>query len=396
MRSRSRPHRTRAIAAILALSSVGIGLSAAPAAAYPDRPGAVGIDGACEGQLLKLHNGARTQAGLPKLNEDPAFDQVTRTWAERLASDQSLRHNPSYSQQIGPLVSWYTMGENVGYGGNAAELHNAYMNSPGHRANILSTRFQRVAIGCYRDTRGRIWTAVNFVGSLQTIPARVPAPFHSAADAVTRLHYWTLGVTPNNAVLDADTGTFLRGQTNVPGYALALVNKPAHVDSVPSVTRLYYAVFLRDPDVGGLKYWISLKQAGYGLDHIATMFAESAEFRSTYGSLSNSAFVELVYRNVLRRQSDPGGVAYWTNFINNGMTRGRMLIGFSESNEFRELTFDEVTTSWAFIQMLNRLPTAPERTLWATMFDNGGTANALVDSLVRSPAFTLRAQAHTY
>jgi uncharacterized protein YkwD len=377
--------------------SLAVGLAATPASAYPDRVGAVSLDGACEGQLLKLHNDARVAAQLPKLREDPAFDQVTRAYAERLATTRVLAHNPSFSQQIGPLLpSWYTMGENVGYGRDAAEQHTAYMNSAGHRANILSTRYQRIAIGCYRDVNGRAWTAVNFVGSLSAIPERVPAPFHSAGDAVARLRWWTLGASPSNAVVEADAGRLLRGETTLPAYAVSLTNTSTHNETVRPVTRLYYAVFRREPDAGGLNYWVRLNQAGHRLENIATMFAESPEFRTAYGSLSNAAFVQLVYRNVLERAPDAGGLAYWTDLVNRGMSRGRLLMGFSESVEYTDKTFADVTVSWAYIQMLGRVPTSSERLLWTTALNNGGSVNTLIDSLVRSQPFVARATAHTY
>jgi len=387
----------RALILTVTLCGLAAGLTATPASAYPDRVGAVSLDGACEGQLLKLHNDARVAANLPRLREDPAFDQVTRAYAERLASTRTLVHNPDFAKQIGPLLpSWYTMGENVGYGRDAAELHNAYMNSAGHKANILSTRYQRIAIGCYRDVNGRAWTAVNFVGSLNGISERVPAPFHSAGDAVARLRWWTLGASPSNAAVEADAGRLLRGETTLPAYAVSLTNTTTHNETVRPVTRLYYAVFLREPDAGGLDYWIRLNQAGHRLEDIATMFAESAEFRTAYGSLSNSAFVQLVYRNVLERAPDAGGLAYWTDLVNRGMSRGRMLMGFSESAEFRTKTHADVTVSWAFIQLLGRVPTSTERLTWTTALDGGGSVDTLIDNLARSRPFAARAAAHTY
>ena len=55
---------------------------------------------------------------------------------------------------------------------------------------------------------------------------------------------------------------------------------------------------------------------------------------ATYGALSNRAFVELVYNNVLGRQGDGGGVAHWEGQLNGGRDRGSVMVGFSESAEF--------------------------------------------------------------
>jgi hypothetical protein len=388
----------RALGLSLTLATLGLGLTATPASAYPDRAGAIGVDGACEGELLRLHNAARADAGLPRLVEDPSFDQVTRAWAKRSAETQTLSHNPNFSGQIGPMVpSWYTMGENVGYGGGAASQHTAYMNSAGHRANILSSRYQRVAVGCYRDGNGLAWTAVNFVGAYDGAFERGAAPFHSAGDAVSRLRWWTLGTSPSDAVADFDANQFLTGRADVPGYAIALTDTAEHDRTVPPVTRLYFAVFLREPDAGGLTYWIRLHQGGLGLADIATHFANSAEFQARYGTLGNRAFVDLVYRNVLHRSPDTGGLTYWTGLVNSGMTRGRMLIGFSESPEFRSATRAGVTVSWAYVQLLGRPPTDGERWDWTVRLNAGATDASLVDDLTRSQGFRYRAAAsHGY
>ncbi|MCU1455706.1 MAG: hypothetical protein JWN46_3852 [Acidimicrobiales bacterium] len=79
------------------------------------------------------------------------------------------------------------------------------------------------------------------------------------------------------------------------------------------LVRLYWAFFLRVPDLGGMDYWLGRLSAGTSLPGIASELAKSPEFQSTYGSLSNKAFVKLVYKNVLARDADPAGLAFWTS-----------------------------------------------------------------------------------
>lgn len=100
------------------------------------------------------------------------------------------------------------------------------------------------------------------------------------------------------------------------------------------VYRLYQAAFDRVPDQGGLGYWIDQMDGGMGLSQVATGFINSAEFKTLYGNNpSNSAFVTLLYDNVLHRAPDAGGYAYWMNKLTHGVTREQALIGFSESTE---------------------------------------------------------------
>lgn len=105
-----------------------------------------------------------------------------------------------------------------------------------------------------------------------------------------------------------------------------------------SVLRLYWAYFLRDPDASGLNYWATILAGGRPLAAISEQFAKSSEFQRRYGSLTNAQFVDLIYDNLFDRNPDPAGAAYWTGALNKGRTRGAVMIGFSESAEFRRIT----------------------------------------------------------
>lgn len=104
-----------------------------------------------------------------------------------------------------------------------------------------------------------------------------------------------------------------------------------------SIIRLYSAYFLRAPDAGGLAYWTDIiRTRRADLGHIATLFADSTEFRNRYSNLDNRGFVYLVYNNVLARQPDAEGLDYWAYLLALGHPRGAVMIGFSESPEYME------------------------------------------------------------
>lgn len=140
------------------------------------------------------------------------------------------------------------------------------------------------------------------------------------------LAYWTG---------ELDAGHFTRGQVMVgfsesPEFVLGL----GHLDPDP-VKRLYRAFFLRDADSEGLSYWYGQQITGLTLEQIAEAFATDAEFLSRYGQLSNRDFVALVYDNVLKRQAESDGLAFWTGQLDSGqLSRGEMMVGFSEGPEF--------------------------------------------------------------
>ncbi len=105
------------------------------------------------------------------------------------------------------------------------------------------------------------------------------------------------------------------------------------------IERLFSAYFLRSPDPDGRAYWLRQRAGGRTLRSISDFFVVSDEFEARYGDLSDEAFVRLVYQNVLGRQPDSAGLAYWTNQLTGGQqSRGEVMIGFSESSEYLGVT----------------------------------------------------------
>jgi uncharacterized protein YkwD len=66
----------------------------------------------------------------------------------------------------GAPSTWLKLGENVGYGGTIAAIHEAYLNSPGHRANIMDPTFTEIgAAAVWGDCEGqhRVFTVQEFM-----------------------------------------------------------------------------------------------------------------------------------------------------------------------------------------------------------------------------------------
>jgi hypothetical protein len=99
--------------------------------------------------------------------------------------------------------------------------------------------------------------------------------------------------------------------------------------------RIYKAAFNRQPDNGGLKYWVGRMDAGTNVTDVAAGFIASAEFTALYGSSpSDGDYISLLYANVLGRAPDAGGYDYWVGELRAGSrTRQQVLAGFSESDE---------------------------------------------------------------
>jgi len=99
------------------------------------------------------------------------------------------------------------------------------------------------------------------------------------------------------------------------------------------VTRLYKLVLGRTPDAGGLTYWADLleskKKTGV---EVAYGFFFSDEYINK--KVSDSTFAETLYRTLLDRNSDASGKAYWLNYLSTGVTRHYVFAGFANSTEF--------------------------------------------------------------
>jgi Ca2+-binding RTX toxin-like protein len=85
------------------------------------------------------------------------------------------------------------------------------------------------------------------------------------------------------------------------------------------LVELYIATFNRAPDSEGLFFWGNALADGMSLDEIATLFFDQDETRALYPDLSDPAgFVANVYANVLGRDVDPEGEAFWTHVLQSG------------------------------------------------------------------------------
>ncbi len=107
-----------------------------------------------------------------------------------------------------------------------------------------------------------------------------------------------------------------------------------------TIARLYAAYFGRLAEPGGFAYWESeLAADPAALIAASNFFSESTEFQTLYGSITNDAFVELIYRNVMGRTPEPAGFDFWVlQLEQESFTRGEVMLFFSQSVEFQQLT----------------------------------------------------------
>ena len=147
--------------------------------------------------IANLVNQARANAGLPGLIHNPAMDSVAVNWANQMSASNHMGHNPNYSSQI--PSGWTRVGENVAMGQpTPSAMHAAWMNSPGHRANILGD-FTDIGIA-FVTVNGTTWGVEDFgkyAGHTRSpAPAPAPAPIASAPASVAKSSTTAAGQVP--------------------------------------------------------------------------------------------------------------------------------------------------------------------------------------------------------
>jgi hypothetical protein len=115
-------------------------------------------DASAEQDLLSLVNQERSSRGLNTLSRSDRLTSIARNHSEEMASSGDLHHNDNLPSEVG---SYSELGENVGAGFDAEGVHDAFMDSSGHRANILGPTTQ-IGIGAMRDENGYLWVTEVF------------------------------------------------------------------------------------------------------------------------------------------------------------------------------------------------------------------------------------------
>ncbi|AYV66751.1 sporulation protein [Niallia circulans] len=122
---------------------------------------------AFEKQVVDLTNKERAKNGLPALTLDNELSKVAKAKSQDMSANNYFDHtSPTYGSPFDMMkqfgVTYKAAGENIAKGQRTPEeVVNAWMNSEGHRANILSNKFTHIGVGYVEN--GNYWTQ-QFIG----------------------------------------------------------------------------------------------------------------------------------------------------------------------------------------------------------------------------------------
>lgn len=121
---------------------------------------------AYEQQVVTLVNQERAKVSLPALKVDAKLSEVAGIKSQDMKNLNTMSHDGTYGSPFDMMkhfgVTYKSAGENIAQGQTTPEaVMKAWMNSPGHKANILSKNFTHIGVG--HVASGNYWTQ-QFIG----------------------------------------------------------------------------------------------------------------------------------------------------------------------------------------------------------------------------------------
>jgi len=139
-------------------------------------------------------NAERHAVGRPSLTLKSDLTTIARNHSKKMAADGTIYHNNNLGNDISG--NWYAAGENVGMGPDCKSVHDAFMASPGHKANILDTDYNQVGVGVAFDSDGTVYITEDFAGRKSTTTTTVK---RTATTTTTTTHRSTTTTTHHAA-----------------------------------------------------------------------------------------------------------------------------------------------------------------------------------------------------
>ncbi|WP_125151926.1 CAP domain-containing protein [Clostridium rectalis] len=124
---------------------------------------------ALEQEVIKLVNEERAKISLPALKANVELSKVARIKSQDMIDKNYFSHtSPTYGSPFDMMkkfgIKYTTAGENIASGySTAKEVVDGWMNSPGHRANILNKSFTEIGVGLGKNSNGTCYWTQMFI-----------------------------------------------------------------------------------------------------------------------------------------------------------------------------------------------------------------------------------------
>jgi len=120
-------------------------------------------------RILQLANAERAKVGAPPLKSNAELNKLATMKSQDMVENNYFSHqSPTYGSPFDMMktygVSYMYAGENLAINSDADKAHNAWMNSEGHRKNLLNPDFTEIGIGLYPKGNGSYAYTQMFIG----------------------------------------------------------------------------------------------------------------------------------------------------------------------------------------------------------------------------------------
>lgn len=357
-----RSTRNAALAAVVVILSVlaSLLIGSAPA-------GAATSLADLERQVVVLHNQTRAAHGLPPLTVLPLFTTESREWSQIMASTGQLAHQTSssgYGSYVDTTCSasgltWTWCSENVAVGQpTAADVHAAWMASPGHRAAILRPEATVVGVGAWRDPSGQVWWTARYMAAPAVSPAS--AVTADSTQDLTRYVDATYQVFTGRSATSGERSYWVSAlQNGHPRSAFIATLSTSNAWLGAEIDEIYQLALGRLPDATGRDYWTRAVRAGTRITDLGVFVFASDEL---FASLGGDAvrFVDTVHRRILGRPATVVEITLATTRMAGGASRSDIVSGVYRSLESRLQRVDGL-----YRDVLGRSADAGGRQYWA-------------------------------
>jgi Uncharacterized protein with SCP/PR1 domains len=337
-------------------------------------------------RVLELINIERAKAGLDILVMDEDLLEVAMKRGHEAAfsyshirPDGTLFWTAEQSTSIAQenIAIWYSTPEQAMY---------IWMNSPAYRADFLSDAYKSVGVGCFQMGEAYYWVLLfsqdeSAITASKKIDQRVTATIAALTNTIhARINMTISNVKEGHRI----TSSFLVYRTNsdygvpiklsevdwassnqgvgvidsngtIKGVKSGLMTITGALKSNPSlfatreisvipltaveqfVARFYTHILEREFDESGLAYWTNLLTSGkITAADMGQAMLLSPEFRAK--TVSDTAYLEILYKVFMNRTPSGGEVSYWRNYLVSGASRKAILARFLGSEEFTNIS----------------------------------------------------------
>lgn len=166
---------------------------------------------------------------------------------------------------------------------------------------------------------------------------------------------------------------------------------PEFGGTIAPVVRLYDSVFGRLPDDSGLRFWVDEFRNGDSLERLTQRFIAGAEFDELVSAATTVDVVGAVYGRSLGRAPDPQGLAFWVDGVDSGQfTLERFIVEVSESPEHQALTRSRVQAVLVYLGLQQRTPEPGGLAFWTGRLDDGLPLRTFVADVLALPEYRAR------